>query len=501
MKLTIEDGLSICVGDHDDIVIGICRPIGTDTSAILERIEERLRIARYNIYRIRLSDLIYNVSEYTPFRGVFRKNKRINESISLDERLGYMRCGDFLRATVSTDIVARLAIRTIAHKRYQIHCATQKQGLTGTCYIIRNIMHHAEVSILRSVYGHRFFLIAANESLESRKKRLSAEMAKLPSFDSDEVSAAVAMLMSVDKGARPSAESYSRGALSIDKTFHQADLFVRVDAPKWEEQIDRFLNQIFGDPFGTLTADERGMGIATLVSSSSGAFGRRVGAAIVTKSGFLAGIGWNDAAAPGGGLYHEASKVNRNDKALKVDVSDKYRIESAQEFLDVLLNPDCWEDQVKKWEDDPSFSDDIRREQHTWLTEFAKNIKSLNSNNGIARVLPRLDAFRNTRIYNLIEFGRSVHAEMAAITQAAMAGISTKGSTLYVTTFPCHECVRNIIAAGVDRVLYIEPYGKSMAPLLYVDELMESSRSTTDDYVAFDSYVGISVNQDRKSVV
>ena len=57
-----------------------------------------------------------------------------------------------------------------------------------------------------------------------------------------------------------------------------------------------------------------------------------------------------------------------------------------------------------------------------------------------------------------IEISRAVHAEQNAISQAAENGISTKGATLYCTTYPCILCIRTIINAGIKKVIYKEYY-------------------------------------------
>ena len=46
-----------------------------------------------------------------------------------------------------------------------------------------------------------------------------------------------------------------------------------------------------------------------------------------------------------------------------------------------------------------------------------------------------------------------VHAELNAILNAR--GKSLAGSTLYVGLFPCHECAKAIIQAGVSEVIYL----------------------------------------------
>jgi deoxycytidylate deaminase len=78
----------------------------------------------------------------------------------------------------------------------------------------------------------------------------------------------------------------------------------------------------------------------------------------------------------------------------------------------------------------------------------------------------------NSRIADLTEFGRIVHAEMEALLSCARNGVSTVGATLYSTTFPCHNCAKHIIAAGIKRVVFVEPYLKSRA-INFHDEAIE----------------------------
>jgi dCMP deaminase len=49
---------------------------------------------------------------------------------------------------------------------------------------------------------------------------------------------------------------------------------------------------------------------------------------------------------------------------------------------------------------------------------------------------------------------RAVHAEANAIAQAAKHGISTQGSTIYVTLEPCISCLKLIISTGIVEVFY-----------------------------------------------
>ncbi len=53
---------------------------------------------------------------------------------------------------------------------------------------------------------------------------------------------------------------------------------------------------------------------------------------------------------------------------------------------------------------------------------------------------------------------RTIHAETNAIIQAALHGVSTKGATCYVTHFPCINCTKALINAGIVRLVYSESY-------------------------------------------
>jgi dCMP deaminase len=55
---------------------------------------------------------------------------------------------------------------------------------------------------------------------------------------------------------------------------------------------------------------------------------------------------------------------------------------------------------------------------------------------------------------------RTIHAETNAIIQAALHGVSTKGCTCYVTHFPCINCAKVLVNAGIVRLVYAVDYRK-----------------------------------------
>ena len=52
----------------------------------------------------------------------------------------------------------------------------------------------------------------------------------------------------------------------------------------------------------------------------------------------------------------------------------------------------------------------------------------------------------------------TIHAEMNALLYCAKEGISVKGCTCYVTHFPCLNCTKSLIQAGIKKIVYIEDY-------------------------------------------
>jgi len=51
-----------------------------------------------------------------------------------------------------------------------------------------------------------------------------------------------------------------------------------------------------------------------------------------------------------------------------------------------------------------------------------------------------------------------IHAEQNAISFAARNGVTTNGSTMYVTIEPCFSCLKTIASAGIVRVVFGDHY-------------------------------------------
>lgn len=66
----------------------------------------------------------------------------------------------------------------------------------------------------------------------------------------------------------------------------------------------------------------------------------------------------------------------------------------------------------------------------------------------------------------------TIHAEMNALLYCAKEGISVKNSTCYVTHFPCLNCTKSLIQAGISKIYYHQAY--RMDP--YAIELLKNKQ-------------------------
>jgi deoxycytidylate deaminase len=215
------------------------------------------------------------------------------------------------------------------------------------------------------------------------------------------------------------------------------------------QQIGR-KNKLPGTIFPT--KDEYSMFVAYAASLKSGDLARQVGATISNTQGDILSTGTNDVPSPEGGLY--------------------------------------WGDSEERYRDYERGKDSNKEEITNMINGIESKLKEK-----LGKKLEKTDLrdlreiLRKTEIANITEFGRSVHAEMDALTQAARLGISIKNATLFTTLFPCHNCTKHIIASGIKRVVYIEPYLKSLATQLHEDAITVDEPKTGK--LGFEPFIGV----------
>ena len=92
---------------------------------------------------------------------------------------------------------------------------------------------------------------------------------------------------------------------------------------------------------------------------------------------------------------------------------------------------------------------------------------------GLRHCNPETCVRKNLKSGEKPELCRGVHAEINCIIQAAIHGTSIKGeTTIYSTIFPCMSCLKMLINAGINKLVYKEGYAMENK---VKEELLEES--------------------------
>ncbi|RLL48022.1 ComE operon protein 2 [Oceanobacillus piezotolerans] len=82
---------------------------------------------------------------------------------------------------------------------------------------------------------------------------------------------------------------------------------------------------------------------------------------------------------------------------------------------------------------------------------------------------------------------RTVHAEANALLQCAKFGVATDLADIYVTHYPCLQCCKQIIQAGIKTVYYAEDYRNHEYAIQLFEEAGVKTVKVTLDYLAVDT--------------
>ncbi len=359
------------------------------------------------------------------------------------------------------DAVAWLAIAEIR----RIRSEELDASFESNAFILRSLKHPKEVETLRNVYGKGFFVISVYSPREVRVTALADRISRSNFGQAREARATAESMVERDEEE----ESTSLGQ-DVRDAFPLADLFVDSRSKmSLDAQIRRFFELLFGNVFHTPSRDEQGMHYARSAALRSADLNRQVGAAILRAEGDLIAVGCNDVPKAGGDLYWPGDKGDARDFQKGVDAMADER----QQVLGELLH---------RFKNAKLLSDDIDAAS---LNELVRELISGQ----------KKSVLKGSRVMGLLEFGRCVHAEMAALMSAARLGISVRDATLFCTTFPCHVCARHIVASGIQRVVYVEPYPKSKAKPLHRDSISVDPSAPSIDHVNFEPFEGIAPRQ------
>lgn len=436
-----------------ELVFGLVGPVGTDLAAVSAIIREELARVRYSVIEVRVSNLLHELDRY---EGLSSK-----EYLSEYERVkDHMAAGTELRTrTNSGDVMALLAISRI--QRFRVTSQPDlfegdaiQHPLARTAFVVRSLKHPDEVELLRRVYGRAFYVISAYSPRQVRVDQLSARIAESRGDpDASRYRNEAEDLIQIDE------REDKRLGQSVRDSFPLGDFFVDARAHEsLRKALARFVRVLFNHPFETPTKDEFAMFHAYAAALRSADLGRQVGVAITNSDASILAVGCNEVPKFGGGLFWTDDEPDYRDFRKGYDSSVRFRKLLLAQALERL-----------------------------------RNVGWTPGNGGPRDAESLIDqkVFAGTQLQNLLEFGRSVHAEMSALSEAAHRGVSVQNGSLYTTTFPCHLCARHIISSGLKRVVYIEPYPKSLAEELYDDMIDVDPGVRRSDKVSFEPFVGV----------
>ena len=406
--------------ESKELVLAISGPVGSGQAAVVDELGRLLKGMGYETEHLKLSKLIESLID----KEVVKPSKPAGS----EPRVTRLQdAGNQLRKKYGEAVLAELAITQIASKRLSKQgevVASGGQPPKKVAWIVDQLKNPAEAALLARVYGNLFYLIGVYSNEEHRLERLRDDQR----FD-DGVARGV---MQRDRD-----ENLAHGQ-RLEKTLQQAHYFIRSssgDALGISSQCRRLIELIHGRNGLTPTVHESGMYAAYSASLKSACLSRQVGASIVSRHGVVIATGCNDVPKSGGGLY------------VSTDSPDHRCFNKGR----------CFNDRHKQ---------KIQDEIEAHLESAGLGL----AGDQVKKIAAELRQY--TRIKDLIEFSRSVHAEMDAIVSVArLGGVSLVGCSLYTTTFPCHNCARHIVASGITHVYYIEPYEKSLARELHGEDI------------------------------
>ncbi|MFZ3210966.1 MAG: anti-phage dCTP deaminase [Terriglobales bacterium] len=437
---------------HTELVIGLVGAVGSNLGAVQDVLLQLFSDVGYASEPVHLIELLHEIDRW-------ERSTNRRRTVRIEK---HMDAGDEFRKVIeSDDALAVLGVGRIQKLRFK-KTKDLRVPASRAVYILKSLKHPHEVATLREIYGPGFFLVAAYSPREERVQNLATRIARSHnSHDLEGFREQAERLMSRDQ--RDAGKSYGQ---NVRHAFPLADVFVgTTDENSLQDQIQRFVRLVLGDNSHTPNRDEYAMFHAYAAALRSGSLSRQVGAAIVTPTGEVIALGTNEVPKYSGGQYWCDDDPDDRDIQRDEDSSDLIKRMNVGEILDRLS------------------------EGEGWLVEARR---AMSTDDRVRAALPIL---KNTRVTQLLEFGRAVHAEMAAITDAARRGVAVQGSTLYTTTFPCHECARHIIAAGILKVIYIEPYPKSLAATLHDDAISVEGSIGKGSRVCFEPFVGVAPRQ------
>ncbi|WP_046278342.1 anti-phage dCTP deaminase [Oceaniradius stylonematis] len=438
--------------EFPELVIGLVSPIGTPLADVIRHLSAQFSAVGYAVHELRVTDTFQTMS------AIISPTTDLASATSEQRYESYIAYGNQLREqSGDRSILAALSIQTIVEKRLA-ETTRSAQKFLKNLYILHQFKRPEEIELLRSVYGKLFFQISVYSRRSARVDYLARKFAEDHSkADYNPFRSSAERLVDTDENQRlvPSGQR-------VGKIFHNADFIVNTDlkSPSTSDQVERFSELVLSSNTITPMKCEYGMFAAKSAALRTSDLSRQVGAAIFSASGEILALGSNEVPKANGGTYWPDDEFDDREFKRKIDSNDQRKREILSEVLKIL--------EIDK------------------AKIGAEKLKKLD----------------DSSMMDALEYGRIIHAEMSAITDAARSGRNIGGSILYTTTFPCHMCAKHIVSAGIRMVYYLEPYPKSLAARLHSDSIliegMDRGAYTDFPAVEFVHFFGVTPRRYRE---
>jgi cytidine deaminase len=444
-----------------ELIFGIAGAIGVNIDAITESLESALRSVQYTSSIIKLTTEMRNYGAAPQAVSGTDFHQEMIAKIDFANEL----CKNYKdKSTLS-----RIAIRKILESRAAF-TGDREIPHDRHAYIVRQFKRPDEIKLLRKVYGKQFILVSAYGSQNDRKEALEKKIRQSSAthLDEDTVSAKAKELITRD--ASEEEDPYGQ---QLGETFHLADVFVDgINKATMDTNISRFIDALFGRTDISPNKSEFGMYAAKAASLRSADLSRQVGAALFSEDGEIISQGCNEVPKAAGGTYWDTEEPDYRDVKIGFDPNEIQKKEIIRDLFERLGKYGLLSEKATSIGNPRQIAEAVTKKAN-WLSSDGESKGPL----------------AGSSIMDLTEYGRVVHAEMGAICDAARIGRSTRNSVLFCTTFPCHNCTKHILAAGVKKVFYMEPYPKSKAKELHKNEISIEVPSTSR--VSFVPFIGI----------
>lgn len=433
----------------NELVFAVVGPVGSGTSEIAHALEGLLNDSGYDATVLKAREVIEAAAKKMEI--AIPRTPKLAQSTALQDAGDSVREGSRDNAAVAVGLVDRIRSKRAEKQSAEIApgAVIEPDG-SKRAYILDSLRHPHEVALLRWVYHDAFCLVGVFCHETERAARLREEKYR------DASATEIEKFMERDENA-PEAHGQK-----VADAFHLADFFVdntvvrfkmmggaKEENREWDvpEQLGRLVDILSHKRIVRPRPSETGMFHAYGARMRSSCLSRQVGAALMDRSGSLIATGTNEVPRAGGGVY---GGVLAEPTATELDTERDFRC--------FVHNGYC----------------SNTREQNAIIKDLFSSITELS---GITMNDDLLKRVRKTRVGQLLEFSRAVHAEMDALLAAARSGARTGDTRLFVTTFPCHNCARHIVSAGVVEVQYVEPYLKSQAIPLHGDAVVTDPKA------------------------